>query len=78
MPEDDKIQGEGNYEASRNYRKGTEEFIESGQVDRAAEDAANATPDEQQDLERAEQEGRRHAAEEDAQLRGRTRRDTSS
>ena len=72
------LQGEGNYDASRKYRRETEQFIKDGKVDRAAQDAANASPDEQQELERAEQEGRRHAAEEDPQLRDRTRRDTSS
>ena len=77
MPED-KVQGEGNYDASRNYRKRTEEFIQSGKVDRAADDAAHTSPEEQQDLERAEQEGRRHAAEEDPQLRDRKPRGTSS
>ena len=77
MPED-KVQGEGNYDASRNYRKGTEEFIQSGKVDRAARDAASTPAEEQQELERAEQEGRRHAAEEDPQLRGRKPSGTSS
>jgi hypothetical protein len=61
--------GEGNYEASRRYRERTEQFVESGRVEQAAEEAKNASPAETNELERAEAEGRERAAEEDPQLR---------
>ena len=34
------IQGEGNYDASRQYKVATKKFIEAGKVERAARDAA--------------------------------------
>jgi hypothetical protein len=69
MDDKDQVQGEGNYEATRNYRRRTEAFIESGRVEAAAQNAASASADEQQELERAEEVGRSHTAEEDPQLR---------
>lgn len=70
MDEQNKVQGEGNYDATRNYRRRTEAFIEAGRVEEAARNAQPTSADERQDLERAEQIGRDHIAEEDRQLRG--------
>lgn len=69
MDDTKQVQGEGNYDATRNYRRRTKAFIESGRVEEAAENAASAPAEEQQELERAEEAGRSHVAEEDPQLR---------
>ncbi len=61
--------GEGNYEASRRYRRAVEAFARSGKVEPAARDAANVEPAEADELERAEEEGKSHAAGEDPQRR---------
>lgn len=55
------MQGEGNYSAGRRYDKAQQEFVKSGQVDEAASKAAPDSPAEREDMEKAEQEGRRHA-----------------
>ena len=68
MDKNKDLQGEGNYEASRRYRQRTEEFIESGKVDEAARNAVPDSAEEQRELERAEEEGRAKAAEEDPGL----------
>ena len=60
--------GEGNYKASQRYRKATEEFIEAGRVEEAAEHAAPGSDDERAELEAAERAGRERAAEEDPLL----------
>ena len=70
MDEQNRVQGEGNYDATRNYRRRTEAFIEAGRVEEAAHNAQPTSADEQQELERAEAIGRQHIAEEDPQLRG--------
>ena len=57
----DKVQGEGDYEAARNFVDAEREFVESGQVQKAAGDAAPKTAAEAAELERAEQEGRSHS-----------------
>ena len=67
----DKEFGEGNYKASQRYRERTEQFVESGRVDEAAEDAKNVSQEETRELEQAEQEGRERIAEEDPGLRKR-------
>lgn len=58
-------QGEGDREADRNYRERTKEFIESGQVDEAAERAGDQDPEEARD---AEEKGRRRAKEVDPEV----------
>lgn len=66
QPTDDKdLQGEGNYEASRRYDKAAHEFAESGKVDDAARAARPLTPEEAQELYRAEQAGKSHSKGED-------------
>jgi hypothetical protein len=61
----DKVHGEGNYKASRDYNEATKRFVESGKVDEAAEKARPRTPEEEQELQDAEQIGKRHAKGED-------------
>lgn len=63
-----KIQGEGDYEATRRYRKRTEEFLENHDVEEAAADAAPASDEEAGELEAAEAEGRSRMKEEDPAL----------
>jgi len=56
-----KIQGEGDYEAARRYRKEVEDFVEKTDVDKAARDAAPKSPAERNELENAERQGRSRA-----------------
>ena len=66
-----KIQGEGDYEATRRYRKRTEEFLENHDVEKAPEDAAPDYAEEAGDMEAAEAAGKQRAKGEDPALRGR-------
>ena len=66
----DKVHGEGNYAASKQYNDATKKFVQSGRVDDAAKAAAPRSPAEAQDMERAEQAGKRRAKEEDPELEG--------
>jgi hypothetical protein len=64
----DKVHGEGNYAASRQYNEATKKFAQSGQVDAAAKRAAPANPQEAEQMRQAEAEGRRRAKGEDPEL----------
>ena len=66
---DDKNHGEGNYQAAREFDAAEAAFAKSGQVDKAAHDAAPKTPAEEAELARAEQAGRERAREEDPAVR---------
>jgi hypothetical protein len=55
------VQGEGDYEAAREYNERTRRFIKSGQVEAAAQDAAPQTKEEAAELEQAEAIGKSHA-----------------
>jgi len=68
MNQKDKVHGEGNYEASKQYNEATKKFAQSGKVDPAAKAAAPRNPKEAKDLENAEQQGKRRAKEEDPEL----------
>jgi hypothetical protein len=58
MAEKQRNEGEGNKTADRQYRKHTEEFVKSGKVSEAAEDAREAFEgDEKAELKRAEKAG---------------------
>ena len=67
-----KIQGEGDYEATRRYRKRTEEFLSNNDVEQKAADAAPTTGKEAEDLKAAEAAGKRRAKGEDPALRRRS------
>lgn len=69
QPEGQQIQGEGDYEATRRYRKRTEEFLENNDVEKAAERAAPEDAEEAEDLESAEAAGKSRAKGEDPALR---------
>ena len=57
----DGIQGEGNYDAAREYDDAQRAFVESGKVEQAAQEAAPKSPDEERDMAEAEREGRSRA-----------------
>ncbi|MFO1468653.1 MAG: hypothetical protein U1F35_19780 [Steroidobacteraceae bacterium] len=57
---ENKVQGEGDYEAARRYRDKTRRFIDSGQVEEAAEEAEPHSESEADDMRRAEDEGLKH------------------
>ena len=58
-----KNHGEGNPEAAREYNEATQEFIDKGKVDKAAEAAAPANMKEREEMEQAEKDGKSRAAE---------------
>jgi hypothetical protein len=61
---DDGIQGEGNYEAARRFRKQEEEFVKKGPVAQKAREAAEALDGpEGEELEKARRETAQHGAE---------------
>ena len=62
------VYGEGNYQATRDYNERTKRFMESGRVDEAARNAAPKSEQEAQEMAAAENEGRRHAKEEDPEI----------
>ncbi|WP_292531746.1 hypothetical protein [Methylocystis sp.] len=58
-----KNEGEGNRTAAKQYNEAARKFVESGKVDKAAKDAEQAIEGaEAEELKRAEDEGRAHAA----------------
>lgn len=54
-------EGEGNKSADRNYREATQKFVESERGRKEVEKAGDVDPGEQQEIERAEEEAKRHA-----------------
>jgi len=69
MSKRSKIQGEGDYEAARRYRKRTTEYLENNDVDKAALRAAPESDAEAEALAAAEATGKRRAKGEDPALR---------
>ena len=57
----DKVQGEGDYEAARNFDDAEREFVEAGKVQQAARDAAPKNQAEADEMARAEQAGKSHS-----------------
>jgi len=60
-PSNPGVQGEGDYVSGRKYQEEARKFAESGKVKEAAEKAAPRDQQEQDELLRAEAEGRAHA-----------------
>lgn len=54
-------EGEGNKSADRNYRAATQKFVESERGRKEIEKAGDVDRREQQEIERAEEEAKRHA-----------------
>jgi hypothetical protein len=67
-----KVQGEGDYEATRRYRKRTAAYLANNNVGKAAARAAPRTRKEAEELEAAEAAGKKRARGEDPALRRRT------
>jgi hypothetical protein len=67
-----KVQGEGDYEATRRYRKRTDEFLKNNDVEKAAIRAAPTSQREAESLEAAEAAGKRRAKGEDPALKRRS------
>ena len=67
-----KTQGEGDYEATRRYRKRTDEYLANNDVDKAAIRAAPTSAGEAEDMKAAEAAGKRRAKGEDPALRRRS------
>ena len=61
MTKPDKVQGEGNYEAAKEYNDATRKFVQSGKVEAAAPGAAPKTPAEAAEMKAAEAAGLSHA-----------------
>ena len=59
----DAVQGEGNYEAAREFNAAQRKFVQSGKVDAAARAAAPRTDDEKQQMLDAEEKARSRAKE---------------
>jgi len=59
----DAVQGEGNYEAAREFNAAQRKFVQSGKVDAAARAAAPKNDDEKQQLLDAEEQARSRARE---------------
>ncbi len=66
-----KVQGEGDYEAARRYRKRTKEYLENNDVAKAAVRARPTTRAEAQAMQAAEAAGKKRAKGEDPALRRR-------
>jgi hypothetical protein len=66
-----KVQGEGDYAATRRYRKRTEEFLKNNDVEKAAIRSGPTSKDEAESLQAAEAAGKRRAKGEDPALRRR-------
>jgi hypothetical protein len=60
-------EGEGNKTADRNYRKATQEFVESDRGQREMRKAGDVSPDQEREIKRAEEEAKRRAKEHDPQ-----------
>lgn len=58
-------EGEGNKSADRNYREATQKFVESERGREQIEKAGKVGEREERDIERAEEEAKRHAKEHD-------------
>jgi hypothetical protein len=67
-----RIQGEGDYEATRRYRKRTEEYLKNNDVEKAALRAKPQSRKEAEALAAAEAAGKKRAKGEDPALRRRS------
>ena len=63
------IQGEGNYDAAKQFDDAEKKFVDSGKVDQAARDAEPRDEKEKEEMERAEETAKQHAKDEDPALK---------
>ena len=69
MAQKDKVEGEGSYSGSKDYNERTRKFVDSGKVEKAAQDAEPKDEQERHEMQKAERIGKAHAKEEDPALR---------
>ena len=72
MTKPSKVQGEGNYEAAKQYDEAQRKFVKSGKVDSAARNAKPKSKQEADEMQRAEAAGRSRAKEEDPAIKSGT------
>lgn len=65
VPTENDLQGEGNYSATRRYDESARKFVNSGKVQEAARAAEPGSPEEAEELKRAETAGKAHSKGED-------------
>ena len=63
-----KVQGEGDYDAARRYEEKLRDHVQHHDVEKEARDAEPSSQGEEREMERAEEQGKRRAKEEDALL----------
>ena len=66
---DEDLQGEGNYDATRRYDKAAADFAKSGKLGDAARAAQPNSTEEAEAMKRAEEAGKSHSKGEDPALR---------
>ena len=71
MTKQSKVQGEGDYEAARRFRKRSEEYVANNDVEKAAVRAAPQSDREAEDMKAAEAAGKKRAKGEDPALQRR-------
>ncbi|MHB1215948.1 MAG: hypothetical protein ACYCY9_13285 [Thiobacillus sp.] len=60
-PDKSKVQGEGDYASAKKFDDAERAFVESGKVEQAAKAAAPRNAQEEEEMRKAEAEGRSHA-----------------
>ena len=57
----DGVEGEGSYSGTKDYNARTKKFVESGKVDKAAQDAEPKSEEEKHAMQKAERIGKQRA-----------------
>jgi hypothetical protein len=57
----DGVEGEGSYSGTKDYNERTKKFVQSGKVDKAAQDAEPKSEEEKQAMQKAERIGKQRA-----------------
>lgn len=65
----DGVEGEGSYSGSKDYNARTKKFVDSGKVDKAAQDAEPKSEEEKHAMQKAERIGKQRAKGEDPALK---------
>ena len=65
----DGVEGEGSYSGTKDYNARTKKFVESGKVDKAAQDAEPKSEEEKHAMQKAERIGKQRAKGEDPALK---------
>ncbi len=65
----DGVEGEGSYSGTKDYNARTKKFVDSGKVDKAAQDAEPQSEEEKHAMQKAERIGKQRAKGEDPALK---------